>query len=250
MEFALTIWLGLLVVTAAPVFVLARVTRPRDTGPTPEPPPLLAHALAPGRRMPAVASLSEAPDDDRRYAGEVGIAADRAAVSAARHREEWRQAERVAEAARLACDAAEAALDRVLAAAAFPLPASEPTPAEFAARERYLRRTAFEAHRRGELTTDQLVDAWSHRGGFDSRRHPVEQDIHLRRVVRDRRLAAYREAAAVEREAWERAELAADASRSLRTEAVRAALRAERVRRPDRVNRPARGAAPAALALR
>ncbi|PZG16827.1 hypothetical protein C1I95_16810, partial [Micromonospora craterilacus] len=117
------------------------------------------------------------------------------------------------------------------------------TPAEYAARERWLHHAAMAAHWRGDLSARQLSDVLAHRAGWDPRRHPAEQEIVLARVVRDGRLAVYRAAAERERDAWRAAELAAEAARALSAEAYAAAerLRPNRLPAPRRagVGRPA-----------
>jgi hypothetical protein len=95
-----------------------------------------------------------------------------------------------------------------------------------AGREQYLRRAVFAAHLRGELSTDHLFDALAHRNGFDSRRHPSEQEAMLRRLGCEQRLREYRTAVAAERAAWHDAGVAAAAKRSLYDEAFAAAARA------------------------
>jgi hypothetical protein len=163
-----------------------------------------------------------------RYADEIAVAAGRAAVTAERCHEEWVAAQRMQEAAWRAYEAADAAARRVLRAAAFPLPATPRTPAEFADRERYLHRAATDAFRRGELSVDQLRDALSHRNGWDPSRHPFEQDAMVRRAAQHRLLRVYQAAAGMERAAWQAAGIAAAARRSLDDEAFQAAQRARR----------------------
>lgn len=170
---------------------------------------------------------SEKPDaprsDEQRFADELAIAAARAGVTADRRQAEWENAQRAVDAAWDAYEAAENAAKRAIRAAAFPAPETPLTPAEYADREKYLHRAAQAAHARGELDTDQLIDALSHRNGFDPRLHPFEQDALLRRRTRDRLLRVYREAAEAERAAWREADLARAAQRSLDREAAVAA---------------------------
>ncbi|TNH30112.1 hypothetical protein FHG89_09375, partial [Micromonospora orduensis] len=120
-------------------------------------------------------------------------------------------------------------------------PRTPHTPAEYAARERYLHRAAMAAYWRGELTMGQLGDVFGHRRGWDPRRHPVEQEVLLARAIRDARLADHRVAAERERSAWRAAELAAESARTLAEEAYAAAARL----RPDPA--PARRAATGAV---
>ncbi|WP_213456277.1 hypothetical protein [Rhizomonospora bruguierae] len=161
-----------------------------------------------------------------RFAAEVAVAADRSAAIAVRRRGEWSTAHGEAGHAWEAYQKADAAARRVLATTALPVPRTPRTPAEFVDRERYLRRAAMAACWRRELSILQLSDALAHRDGWDPRRHPVVQEIHLRKVVRDTTLGAYRSAAARERAAWRVAEDAAEAARSLRREACTAAIAA------------------------
>ena len=165
------------------------------------------------------------PDDDLRYAGEVAVAADRAAVTAARLRADWERSQSDVDAAWSAYERADAEARRVAAASAFPLLRRRRAPGERAERERWLHRTATAACRRREISIGQLNDALAHRG-WDARQHPVAQEVALRNAVREHRFAGYRAAAARERAAWERAERAAAALRSLRMETLAAGARA------------------------
>ncbi|WP_253289772.1 hypothetical protein [Verrucosispora sioxanthis] len=113
----------------------------------------------------------------------------------------------------------EADLRRYAGETGLSAPRTPRTPAEYAARERWLHRAAMAAHWRGDLTARQLTDVLAHRSGWDPRRHPAEQEAVLARVVRDNRLAAYRSAAERERDLWRAAELATEAARSLSAEA-------------------------------
>lgn len=236
---ALTIWLSLLGVSAAAFGVLAAVAgRARKQTARPEEPPLPAHAprIAITRLALAIAKEPAAEpeprrpdrtgaDDDRRFAEEVATAAARAAVTADRRRAEWAGAQRAVEAAWQAYEEADRAARRAIRAAAFPTPVTPLTAAEYATRERHLHRAARAAHARGELSTDQLIDAMTHRGGFDPRMHPFEQDAMLRRTARDRLLRVYLTASDLERTAWREADLAMAAKRSLDREATDAARR-------------------------
>lgn len=185
--------------------------------------------------------------DLARYAEEVAVAAKRAAASAERRRAQWLAVQDESEAAWAAFDAAEASARRLAGAAVFPTPRTPRTAVEYADRERFLHRAAMAACAHRELPALELPQILSHRGGWDPRRHPVEQEVVLRRAVRDLQMIAYRDAAARERRAWEAAQRAADASAALRREAAVAAERARQARRwlvPGDVA-PA-GAAPAA----
>jgi hypothetical protein len=161
--------------------------------------------------------------DEQRFAEELATAAARAGVTADKRQAEWENARRAVDAAWTAYEEAESAARRAIRAAAFPTPETPLTPAEYADRERYLHRAAQAAHARGELDTDQLIDALSHRNGFDPRLHPFEQDALLRRCTRDRLLRVYQEAAEAERTAWREADLARAGKRSLDREAAVAA---------------------------
>jgi hypothetical protein len=166
----------------------------------------------------------------RRYAEEVAVAAERAAVMARRRHAEWIAVQRTQEAAWRAYELADQNVRRFEQAALFPALAEEreaPTDEfEVAYRRRRLHRVASEAHERGELSAAQLSDALFHRNGWDPLLHPFEQDAMLRQVVRERRLHAYQEVSTIERTAWHAADMAAAARRSLEDEAFTAALRA------------------------
>lgn len=181
----------------------------------------------PDRRQRLAAKAQELT----RYAEEVRVAADRAANSAQRRRAEWLSAQEEVERAWEAFDAADVEVRRLSAGAAFPTPRTPQTPAEYADRERYLHQAAMRACGHGQLPVLALSDALAHRAGWDPRRHPVDQELILRRVIRDGRLAAYRSAVDREREAWRAAEAAATAARSLREEAATAMVAAQRARR-------------------
>ncbi|MEU4565633.1 hypothetical protein [Micromonospora sp. NPDC023956] len=211
---AAVIWLALLgVIVAVVATLLARPDRFRT-----------------GRRirqavLPAELEVTRERQDLDRYAEEVAVAAERAALTAGRQRSEWLAAQEAVEAAWQAYQDAEAGLRRLESAAALPLPHTPQTPAEYADRERYLHRTALAAYWRRELSEEQLSDVFAHRNGWDPRRHPVEQELVLRRAVRDHLLARHRIAADRERTAWHDAEVAAASARSLRDEAFAAAGR-------------------------
>lgn len=185
-------------------------------------------ARTPRARQPEVdpAPLAVQSAELGRYAGEVGVAAERAARMAHRRREEWLAAQAKAEEAWLRFEAGDTAMARLGAAAAYPLPE---TPAEPEEGKRYLRRAAMAACARRQITALELSDILAHRGGWDPERHPVEQEIVLQRAIRDGLFQAYRAAAAREREAWQAANQAAAGSASLRDEAFAARGRARRV---------------------
>jgi hypothetical protein len=239
---ALTIWLALLGASVAAFGVLAAVAgRARSRAARPDtPPPAHAPRIALTRLALAIAkepAADPAPprpeptaaDDDRRFAEEVATAAARAAVTADRRHTGYACAQRAAEAAWEAYETADRAARRAIKAAAFPTPATPMNPAEYATRERHLHRAARAAHARGELSTDQLIDAMSHRNGFDPRMHPFEQDAMLRRIARDRLLRVYLTASDLERTAWREADIAMAAKRSLDREATDAAHRVRQI---------------------
>lgn len=211
---AALIWLALLVVGA--VALAGLTVRPWRWLPTPAP------TDPPAGDTPGHVDLT-------RYAEEVAVAADRAATNSRRCREQWVVERDRAEAAWSAYQAADDAARRLAAAAALPAPRTPRTPAEYADRERYLHRAAMAAYWRAELPVDALLDVLDHRNGWDPRRHPVEQEAILRRVVRDRLFAAHRVTAAREQAAWRAAEAAAEAAARLRREALAAAQRAGQV---------------------
>ncbi|MGW3784305.1 hypothetical protein ACWD5Z_06950 [Micromonospora chokoriensis] len=163
--------------------------------------------------------------DLRRYAEEVAVAATGAARTAQRRRADWLTAQEEMERAWCAYDEADTAARRFAGAEALPTPQTPRTPAEYAARERYLHRAAMTAYWRGDLSMAQLGDVFAHRRGWDPRRHPVEQEVLLSRTIRDARLADYQAAASRERAAWRDAELAADSARALAAETCAAASR-------------------------
>jgi hypothetical protein len=236
---ALTIWLALLASSALALAALAAVAdrgrrQPAAARARAEAAPIPRTAIT--RRAFAIAKATtptptpqrtQAPqrpqatklDDERRFAEEVATAAARAGVTAERRHAGWLCAQRAVDAAWQAYESADKAARRAIRAAAFPTPAAKLTPAEYTIRERYLHRITRAAHARGELSTDQLIDAMSHRNGFDPRLHPIEQDAYLRRTVRDRLLRVYLAASDLERSTWREADLATAAKLSLDREA-------------------------------
>lgn len=222
---AAMIWSALIVIAfAAMAILIARRPRPElaETGG-------MARSGAVGPVRAAVAArarLNSETEELTRYAEEVGVAAERATETARRRREEWLAAQDEAEEAWKAYEAADVDARRVAATTYLPVPRTPRTPAEYADRERYLHRAALSACGRQELSVLELSDALAHRNGWDPRRHPVEQEVVLRRAVRDGRLAAQHRAAERERAAWQTAEAASVAAQSLRDEAFAAAERA------------------------
>ncbi|CCH17273.1 hypothetical protein [Micromonospora lupini] len=211
---AAAIWSALFLLALTVLAVL--VARPERDSPASEPAP-----PAPTPREVAAAEVA----DLRRYAEEVAVAAARAAQTARRRRADWLITQEEAQGAWSRYDEADTAARRLAGAGALPTPRTPHTPAEYAARERYLHRAAMAAHWRGELTMAQLADVFGHRRGWDPRRHPVEQEVRLIRAIRDARLADHRAAAERERSAWRDAELAAESARALAEEAYAATAR-------------------------
>lgn len=283
---AVGIWLGLIGVSVLAFALLAAIAgrgrrrRPQPVAaePTPEPvnepvaepsPEPLAVPVAAGiafrsaamRRAlaaakatttetgPTVEVTKTSASDEQRFAEELATAAARAGVTADKRQAEWESAQRAVDTAWQAYEEAEAVATRAIRAAAFPVPETPLTPAEFADRERYLHRAAQAAQARGELSTDQLIDALSHRNGFDPRLHPFEQDALLRRLGRDRMLRAFKDAGERERAAWRAAEQAQAAKRSLDREAAAAALSVAPGPEPASASRHIRVTAPV-LSLR
>ena len=216
---AAAIWTALVLVATiamAVMIVLPRRKRPGDE---------LELSEAEQRRK----LLVDRARQSARYADEVSVAAERATVTAARRREEWLAAQEQVEVAWQAYDEADLVARRLAPGSSLPTPRTPHTPAEYADRERYLHRAAMAACCRRELSVLELSDVLANRNGWDPRRHPVEQELVLRRTVRDRLFVAYHGAQERERAAWQAAELAAVAARSLREEAFAAAGQAHRL---------------------
>ncbi len=167
-----------------------------------------------------------APDDDLRYAAEVAVAADRAAVTARRRRDEWETAQTDVDAAWAAYDEADREARRATAATAYPVMRRRRRPGENADRERYLHHAAIALCRGRQISIAQLNDILAHRG-WNPRLHPAAQESALLGAVRDHRYATYLAAAERERRAWAAAEQAAAALSSLRAEACAAPVRSD-----------------------
>jgi len=176
-------------------------------------------------RSRVAAGWSDGESDARRYAGEVSVAAGRAAATAKRRRTDWVGAQRELEAAWLAFDAADRVARQAAKALAYPLMSRRRKPGENADRQRYLHHAAGAACRNREISIAQLNEVYAHRG-WNPRLHPVVQESMLKQAVRDHRWAQYRAALENERAAWHEAEFAAEALRSLRLEAAAAVTRA------------------------
>ncbi len=185
------------------------------------------------------ARLSAQYEDLQRMAKEVSVAAERAAATAQRRRREWLTSQTQAQHAWEAYQACDTETRRLALAAALPLPKVPSTPAEYAFRERFLHRTAMAACTRRQLSALDLSDALAHRNGWDPRRHPLEQELLVRRASRETLEKTYRVAAQQESTAWQAANTATVAARSLREEASHAAERARQAKRAMRPSRPA-----------
>jgi hypothetical protein len=198
-------------------------------------------------------------DELIRYAREVTVAAGRAEEMALRRREEWLAAQAQLDEAWEAYQASDIEAQRFIRAAALPTPEADRTPAEYAFRERFLHRAAMAACSHKLLSSLDLSDALAHRKGWDPKLHPAEQEVVLRRAVRDGMWNSYRAASQRERTAWQSADVANEARVSLREEARMALARASqaaagkplalagdammilpRVKRPDRQFSPDR----------
>jgi hypothetical protein len=210
MEIAAVIWMILLLAVAVMTVLFAMPRKP-----------------AAGRsrlEFSPVPSAAGPTDDDLRYAGEVAVAADRAAVTARRHRAEWSAAQDDVDRAWAAYDEADRIARRSAAAAAYPVMRRRRAPGENAERERYLHRAATAACRHREISIAQLNDVFAHRG-WNPRLHPAAQESALRAAIRDHRYAGYLAAVERERQAWDAAERAAANLAGLRAEALAATLR-------------------------
>ncbi|MEV4642814.1 hypothetical protein AB0J80_36280 [Actinoplanes sp. NPDC049548] len=163
-----------------------------------------------------------------RYAEEIAVAARGAAATAERRREECQQAQAVVEQAWQAWQNTDAALERARRAAAYATP--EPVDVDHAERVQALRRAAQAAYRRGDLSDTQLLDALTHRNGWDATLHPVEQELVLARAAAAHRFTAYQKALDAEDAAWKAADVATAAVRTLRTEVMAAQAVADAAR--------------------
>lgn len=165
-------------------------------------------------------------EEESRYAGEVAVAADRAAVTARRARAAWSAAQDAVDAAWTDYEQADREARRFAAAAVYPVQRRRRAKGENVDRERFLHRSALAACRNREISIAQLNDALAHRG-WNERLHPATQESALRAAVRDHRYDLYLKAAEGERRAWQDAEKAANALRSLRAEACLATVRTD-----------------------
>jgi hypothetical protein len=154
-----------------------------------------------------------------RYAREIVVVAQTATVTVQRRRDQWQEAQQQLDAEWAAYRAADERVAHTVRAAAFDSHSVAYLPVHFAARERYLHTAATEAHRRGEISGAQLVDAMAHRNGWNPCLHPADQDVVLARAARTTLYRNYQRAVAAERIAWHEAEVAVIAARTLRAEA-------------------------------
>ncbi|WP_067495507.1 hypothetical protein [Actinoplanes sp. TFC3] len=165
-----------------------------------------------------------------RYAEEIAVAAGGATATAERRREECQQAQSAVERAWQAWQDADAALERARRATAYALPGSTPAAETGEDRAQALRRAAQAAHRRGDISDEQLLDALTHRNGWDPTLHPVEQELVLARTTVEHRFATYQNALTSEDAAWQAADVATAAIRTLRKEVVEAQALADAAR--------------------
>jgi hypothetical protein len=187
---------------------------------------LAAAALARSNRAKSQpVAVAETAADDLRYAGEVSVAAQRAAATAERLRGRWALAQEELDAAWAAFDAADKVARAAARAGAYPMMSRRRRPGENVERQRYLHHAASAACRNREISIAQLNDVFAHRG-WNPRLHPVVQESALRQAVRDHRFEEYQKAVQRERRTWHEAETAAEALRSLRLEAASAITRA------------------------
>ncbi|MEH1126092.1 hypothetical protein [Micromonospora sp. CPCC 206061] len=239
---AVFIWLLLISVAALPFVLMSIPTREQRR----ERKVRRAQRAAAARRVPKTTKA-----ELRRYADEVAVAADRAAVMAERRRAAWAAVLRTQEATWRAYDEAVTAAQRAMRAEAFTTPDTPSMPGERAARRRYLERMATLALRRGDLTAVEYGDILAHREGWDPYAHPFQQDTKFCLLRRERLRRACATLSSVERSAWQATEVAMAAQRSLSEEAAEAALRVRQVelrerakaqrswRLPSRTPRPA-----------
>ena len=219
------IWLTLIVLAVVALFALALprgVRRPRQIS------AWLADNAA-QKRAEAEHRAAEAAEAIR-YADEIAVAANGAANTAERHRDECQRAQSAVEQAWQAYQRADAALGRARRAAAYGVTAAAISEEEQADRAQALRRSAQAAYRRGDLSDTQLLDALTHGPGWDPALHPVEQELVLARAAVTHRFAAYQRSLEEESAAWQAADIATAAVRSLRQEVVVAEALAESAR--------------------
>jgi hypothetical protein len=232
------IWLTLILLALVALFALALprgVHRPRQIS-------AWLAANAEQKRAEAERRAAEAAEAIR-YADEITVAARGAAHTAERRREECQRAQAAVEGAWQAYQRADASLARARRAAAYGVPQAPITDEERADRAQALRRSAQAAYRRGDLSDTQLLDALTHRNGWEPALHPVEQELVLARAAVTHRFSAYQDALDAEQAAWQASDIATAAVRSLRQEVANAEALAEAARAvlPENA-RPARSA--------
>ncbi|MFI7540026.1 hypothetical protein [Actinoplanes sp. NPDC049599] len=211
------IWLALIVLAVVALFALALprgVHRPRQIS------AWLAENAA-QKRAETERRAAEAAEAIR-YADEIAVAASGAANTAERRRDECQWAQAAVEDAWQAYQQADATLARARRAAAYGVPATPVSDDERADRAQALRRSAQAAYRRGNLSDTQLLDALTHRNGWDPALHPVEQELVLARAAVSHRFAAYQRSLDAENAAWQASDIATAAVRSLRLEVAAA----------------------------
>ena len=182
------------------------------------------------QKRAASESKTAAATEAIRYAEEITVAAQGAASTAERRREECQEAQARTQEAWQAYQDADAALTRARRAAAYAIPSGRPAGDEHAERAQSLRRSAQAAYRRGDLSDTQLLDALTHRNGWDAALHPIEQELILARAAVSHRFAAYQRCLDAEDAAWQSADVATAAVRSLRREVTAAAALADAAR--------------------
>lgn len=182
------------------------------------------------RSVAAVAAAGAEAVDAVRFAEEVRVAADRAAVAAERWEQRWLGAEDEQAEAWQAWLDADARLRAGQAASAFGLPWSVRTCAEYASRERFLHRSVAEAVERGDLPVAAVADALAGHNGWDARLHPLEQELVINRAAVAYRRHRYDLAVEAERVARHDTEVARRSLAQLRPEAIAAEQRAADLR--------------------
>jgi hypothetical protein len=221
MQSVVAIWFVLLL---AGVAALAGLALPRDVR---RPREISAWLAANARQKRDLAQREAAEAAEAvRYAEEIAVAARGAENTAERRRAECQQAQERVTRTWAAYERADAALTRARRAAAYPSLDS----IDYPERARALRRAAQAAHRRGDLSDSQLLDALTHRNSWDPRLHPVEQELVVARAAVQHRFSMYQQALDAEAGAWRASDVATAAVRSLRLEAIAAAARADQAR--------------------
>ena len=141
-----------------------------------------------------------------------------AASTAERRHAEYEEAQERVAATWRSYQEADTRLARARRATAF-VSLEQVEPAE---RERSLRRAAQAAHRRGYLSDEQLLDALTHRNGWDPTLHPVEQELAIAKASVRHHARLHRDALDAEARAWHAAGIATAAARTLRQELLAA----------------------------